>query len=47
MMPYAACQAPLNTTLKQTGIFGQAVIRPLQQVTLVLAGRRLGALDNR
>ncbi len=30
---------PLNTTLKQTGIFGQAVIRPLERVTLVLAGR--------
>ncbi len=30
---------PLHTTLKQTGVFGQAVIRPLERVTLVLAGR--------
>ncbi|BCA57160.1 TonB-dependent siderophore receptor [Nitrospira sp. KM1] len=31
--------SPLLTTLKQTGVFGQAVIRPHERVTLVLAGR--------
>lgn len=36
----AGLASPWRANLKQTGAFGQAVVRPVERLTLVLAGRR-------
>lgn len=39
--------APFRVNLKQTGLFAQAIIRPFERLTLVLAGRHDQAESNR